>query len=332
MRTPRIPDLKIDMQHQTNRPKTRQALLTLAAFSLGFAGLGAIAQTPEQATPKVQPTSAVDAVTVASTLKEGETFRYSIRSRSVQQHQKPDESIVKWINRRTLLISCVVLEPDEEIGPRVQVTFDEISLALLSPTKALRYSSVNQQMNTIGAAVTVAMDPIVDASITLTLDHEGVIRQIAGTDRLLREKELRQYSEHIVGEDAIDQLLGPIFHPMAEPVSDTGSEPWQSREQMRFEDFATIDFREEWILRRKNAGRATFKIMSDVTAEFDERWPKAVLADHRTIGTYTWDEVTGRLHHTEINRFYVGDLENDPDGPSIAGEEVLTISAPIGDN
>jgi len=328
------------------RPRTRPARfarLTGTARLALATGVGAVALTagaqapdapsvPVSPEPSVQtPTPAVD---ISSKLQPGQEFRYSIRSRQVRQYQKPDESIVKWITRRSVVISCAVLEPDPAIGPRVRVTFDGLNCTLMTPGKALRYNSDNQYMNVVGAPMTLAMEPIVGASITLTLDDAGVIRRIEGADKLLKEKELRQYAERIVGDDAIDLLLGPIFRPVGQPAGEPGSEsePWLSERLLDFPEFATLDFNERWTIGRRQQDLVSFQVESETTADIDAQWPKGVLKDSRSVGSYTWDETLGRLHHTEINRFYVIELENDPDGPTIAGEEVLTISTPIGDN
>ena len=313
------------------RPRTRPALLTAAMTVLAWTG-GAFLTAPAFAGSTAQTEVEAEQVDVSSKLQPGETFRYSIRSRQVRQRQKPDESIIKWINRRAALISCEVLEPDPKIGPRVRVTFDELNITVMTPDRARRFTSASKYANTLGAPMTLAMEPIVGAEITLTLDETGEIRRIEGADRLLKEKELRQYAEHIVGDEAIRQMIGPIFHSLARPSGDRESEPWTSTRRMEFPEIATFDFTERWLLKRREAGRATFQITSDTVATIDEHWPKAVLKDSRTIGSYTWDELTGRLVHTEINRFYIVELENDPDGPSIAGEEVLTISAPLGED
>ena len=316
------------------RPRTHFALFAqLTMVASVWVWPIAIAAGAPAADDTVKPVESASAMAdLSCKLQQGGMFRYSIRSRQVRQRHMPDESIVKWITRRTAVISCEVLEPDPEIGPRVRVTFDELSCTLMSPNKALRFTSANKHMNIVGAPMTLAMEPIVGSHITLTLDDTGVIRRVEGADELLKEKELRQYAEHIVGAEAIDRLLGPLFRSIAQPSGDTGSAPWSSARRIEFPEFASIDFDEHWTIGRRQAGRVTFRVESDAIAEINERWPDAVLSDSRTIGSYTWDELTGRLFHTEINRFYVIDLENDPDGPTIAGEEVLTISAPLGDN
>lgn len=317
------------MTRNANRSRSILSLLALAA--LGAASLApAMANAePESKAGKAAAPAPVD---VSSKLQTGEMFRYSIRSRQVRQHQKPDETIIKWINRRALVISCEVIEPDPEIGPRVSLTIDDLNVTIMDPRKALRFTSENEHMNVVGAGMTLAMEPIVGAQLTLTLGKDGTIRKVEGADKLLREKELRKYAEHIVGAEAIDQLIQPIFRALAQPSAGDDPAPWSSSRTLDFPEFATIGFEEQWDLRRRRAGRATFRVDGAATAEISEDWPKAFLADSRTIGSFTWDEMTGRLHHAEINRFYVVDLENDPDGPSVAGEEVLTISAPLGED
>jgi len=298
--------------------------------AIGFASTAIIAGAETQKTGANPVADASGPIAdVACKLQQGETFSYSIRSRHVRQHQKPDESIIKWITRRTVVVSCEVIEPDPELGPRVRVTFDELNVTLLTPSKALRFTSENDHMNVVGSAMTLAMEPIVGASITLTLDATGRILKVDGADKLLKEKELRKYAEHIVGEEAIDLMIGPIFRSVAQPSGESGGEPWTSSRELDFPEFATFHYDERWEFSKRRAGRVTFKGESDTTAMIDERWPKGVMTNSRTIGSYTWAELTGRLHRTEINRFYIVELENDPDGPSIAGEEVLTISAPI---
>ncbi len=313
-----------------NANRSRSILCLLAAAALGAASLApalADAEPPSKAGKQAAPAP----VDVSCKLQAGEMFRYSIRSRQVRQHQKPDETIIKWINRRAMVISCEVIEPDPEIGPRVVLTIDELNVTIMDPRKALRFTSENEHMNVVGAGMTLAMEPIVGAQLTLTLDKQGAIRKIEGADQLLREKELRKYAEHIVGDEAIDQLIQPIFRALAQPSAGDDPAPWSSSRVLEFPEFVTLDFEEQWDLRRRRAGRATFRVESAAEASINEAYPEAFLADSRTIGSFTWDEMTGRLHHAEINRFYVVDLENDPDGPSVAGEEVLTISAPLGE-
>lgn len=288
------------------------------------------AEPVEQTTPIVAVPGSVD---VSSKIQPGESFRFSIRSRQVRQHQKPDESIIKWIERRAVQVTCEALAPDPAIGPRVRVTFDEINCTLMEPKKALRFTSEYEHMNVVGAAMTLAMEPIVGAGITLTLDGSGTIRRIEGADGLLKEKELRRYAEQIVGEDAIDLMIQPIFRSIARPPSEAQPSLWTSERRFEFPGFGSFDFDERWTIERKNEkiGQVIFSVESDATATINEQWPDATLTDSRTLGSMTWDEMSGRLVHAEINRFYTVDLENDPDGPSIAGEEVLTISAPLGE-
>lgn len=334
----------VDIPGRSAKPRTRTALLAILGASAALivsAAIGAETQTErtertkpvEQTTPAVPAVADVGSVDVSSKIQPGESFRFSIRSRQVRQHQKPDESIIKWIERRAVSVTCEVLAPDPAIGPRVRVTFDTINCTLMEPKKALRFTSENEHMNVVGAAMTLAMEPIVGASITLTLDGSGTIRKIEGADRLLKEKELRKYAEQIVGEDAIDLMIQPIFRSIARPPSESQPSLWTSERRFEFPGFGAFEFDERWTLERKNdkVGQVIFSVESDATATINEQWPNARLDDSRTLGSMTWDEMSGRLVHAEINRFYTVDLENDPDGPSIAGEEVLTISAPLGE-
>ncbi|MCB9847894.1 MAG: hypothetical protein H6814_05720 [Phycisphaeraceae bacterium] len=326
-------DTRIETDPLADRgPRTRLPLFgllaLLACVAWSVAPKNAARASDEPVATAAAPEAPAD---FASGMREGVECGYSIRSRQVRQHQLADESINKWILRRTIDVTCVGLKPDPEIGPRVRVTIDSIDLTQLEPGKALRFSSEFPHSNVVGAAVTVAMEPIVGAALTLTLGMDGSIRKVEGADALLKEKELRRYSSLIVGEEAIDELLQPIFRPVARPAEGGESSPWTSERRLDFPGFASMDFDESWTMRPRGDGLVTFKVKSETTAEIDEKWPKGVLSSSTSVGSYTWDTKGGRLEHTEINRFYVVLLENDPDGPSIAGEEVLTISAPIGD-
>jgi len=305
------------------RPRTLAALIAL--------GMASLITPPSAADPAKGATDRAP-VDFTSKLVEGEQFRYSVRSREVRQRLRKDESLDKWISRVTLMLTCDVLAPDPEIGPRVRVTFSEVDCALVTPDRARRFTSEHPHMNRRGAPMTVAMEPVAGGSITLTLDERGLIRKVEGADELLKEPDLREYAELVVGREAIDRMIQPIFRCVAQHEDGEASGPVVTESGMSYPQIADISFEERWTQGRRDAGRVTFRVDGEATAEIDELWSDAVLSNSKTLGSYTWDELGGHIEHMEVNRFWVVLLENDPDGPSVAGEEVLTISAPIGEN
>ncbi len=255
----------------------------------------------------------------------GEQRRYSIRLRTSSVVVTPQVRTDRWDQRLKVVVTTTVESLREGGGAVVAVTFDGIELQVADPEKRWRYDSDAMHARRQEDAIAEAVKGIVGGTIRLDVDGAGRIVAVRDTEAMLREPDLRRFSERIVGESAARTLFSRLFRPPGAPASATPGESWEVVEPFESSQAPGVEFAMRWTLERVEGGTAHIGITGE--ARLSASASGSVVPSVGGVrGGYTWDLGAGRLESSEINCVFGADVGEGPDARSLGGEIALTIS------
>jgi len=202
----------------------------------------------------------------------------------------------------------------------VELVFTRLKIISRDPMKALEFDSTQPVEQDATNPLAAAVRPMVNATVTLLVGNDGMIKSIQRPSALVGSQASGQMVAQIMGDEPIRELFGPLFAPKPPPAKIAAGTTWTRVDFVPIGSNrkAGINIRRTDTLSSWSQGQAVIDVKGVLSMKKDpdatQKMPE--LMDSKLEGTIVWDLEAGRLRDYDVTQMIR--VEGDRDGTKIS--------------
>jgi len=199
-----------------------------------------------------------------------------ISSQEQLDSKKESQGVFESKNRTTLIMRVEVMSIDENGVATIQMTYDRIAISGESMfSGAYSFDSLNQPHEDASPSVGRAMRTLLDSTVTATVDPQGKVLSISGTEEAV---ELMQKAKKLAGSRsnefqpaALTQMIQSFWTIGETPVMRSEGDHWEETQGMEVGGLGTLNFISSYDLIHVGQNIANIEYKMDMSLDLIEQ-------------------------------------------------------------